>query len=230
MKRLCLVLMAVLFLAPGCGLFGKQSEKSAAELIAEGRQYFEEEEFRDALAAFQRIRDWYPFSKHATEATLKIADAHFVLEEYAEAAVSYGEFERLHPKHPETPRAVYRLGMCHFNRIDAIDRDQTPAKNAIAVFQRMQVEYANTPYTEKAGKRIADCRESLAGAEYDVARFYFRTDRYIASRGRIEALLAAYGDTTYAEKGQKLLEDVTRAIEEQEAAAQKKQEAAPRSN
>ncbi|MDY0163150.1 outer membrane protein assembly factor BamD [Desulfobotulus sp.] len=202
-------------LVTGCGLFGKKPEKTAPELLVEGREAFENEKYRRALEAFQRLRDWYPFSQHATEATLRIADAHYALKEYAEAAVVYAEFERLHPNNPETPRAVFQLGMCHFERMDTVDRDQTPAKNALYIFLRLQEDYAGTPYAAQAAEKIQLCRESLAGAELYVASYYFRTKAFVAAKGRVETLLAAYPETPQAEEARFLLKKITKALEKQ---------------
>ncbi|MCW7753233.1 outer membrane protein assembly factor BamD [Desulfobotulus sp. H1] len=209
-----LFLIALCSLMTGCGLLGKQPEKTAPELLSEGREAFTNEKYRKSLESFQRLRDWYPFSEHATEATLRIADSHFALKEYAEAAVVYTEFERLHPTHPETPRAVFQLGMCHFERIDSVDRDQTAARNALYVFLRLQEDYHGSAYAEQAADKTAACRESLAGAELYVANYYFRTKAFVSAKNRVETLLRAYPDTPQAEEAEILLKRINRLIED----------------
>ena len=206
MKRLVLILLTVMLLAPGCGLLGKKSEKTAAELASDGRTAFQDEDYRDALNAYQKIRDWYPFSPHATEAEIRIADSHFELEEYAEAAISYAEFIRLHPSHKETPRAAYQLGMTSFLRISTVDRDQTPAKEALYLFQKMVRNHPDSPQVEAARIRISECLESLAGAELSIASFFVKTERYKAARARLDYLLSRYADTRTAAEARTLLD------------------------
>lgn len=191
----------------------KKPEKTAPELLVEGRDAFENEKYRSSLEAFRQLRDWYPFSQHATEATIRIADAHYALKEYAEAAVVYAEFERLHPTNTETPRAVFQLGMCHFERIDSEDRDQTPAKNALYIFLKLQENYTGTPYAAQADEKIRLCRESLARSELYVAQYYFRTKAFIAAKSRVENLLTAYPQTPQAAEGRILLEKINLALQ-----------------
>ncbi|WP_179953372.1 outer membrane protein assembly factor BamD [Desulfobotulus mexicanus] len=219
MKSNFFSILLVIFLCTligGCGLFGKKPEKTAPELLFEGRDAFENEKYRRALESFQRLRDWYPFSQHATEATIRIADSHYALKEYAEAAVVYAEFERLHPNNEETPRAVFQLAMCHFERMDSIDRDQTAARNALYIFLRLQEDYANSPYAAKAGEKIQHCRESLAGAELSVASYYFRTKAFTAAKARLKTLINAYPETPQAEEGRLLLKKISQVLEKAE--------------
>ncbi|TWI76792.1 Beta-barrel assembly machine subunit BamD [Desulfobotulus alkaliphilus] len=211
-----LLLLFLCALIGGCGLLGKKPEKTAPELLVEGREAFENEKYRRALESFQRLRDWYPFSQHVTEATIRIADSHYALKEYAEAAIVYAEFERLHPNNAETPRAVFQLAMCHFERMDSVDRDQTAARNALYVFLRLQEDYPASPYAEKAREKIRACRESLAGAELYVARYYFRTKAFTAAQARLQTLINGYPETPQAKEGKILLEKIRQILEKED--------------
>ncbi len=106
-KRLIVVGIIVLFLGSGCSalkktweaITGKEEIGSAQQLAWEGMDAFEDGDYQDAIESFERLRDWYPFSKYAILAELKIADAHYHLEQYEEAIFAYEEFEKLHPRY-----------------------------------------------------------------------------------------------------------------------------------
>lgn len=91
-------------------------EKSAQSLAYDGMDKFNSGDYKKAIEDFSKIRDWYPYSKFAILAELKIADAQYKLENYEEAIFSYEDFERLHPKNEATPYVVYQIGMCYFDR------------------------------------------------------------------------------------------------------------------
>jgi outer membrane protein assembly factor BamD len=55
-------------------------------------------------------------------------------------------------------------------------------------------EHPDSAYSNKAGKKIEECRELLAKHELYVARFYFKSKHYEAALGRFEDLLAGYND------------------------------------
>jgi len=188
------VIAVVLLLLAGCALFGKEVEKPAAELIQEGMEAFDKGNFSDAIKDFEQLKDWYPFSKYATVAELKIADAHYHLDHYAEAVTAYEEFEQLHPRNEAIPYVIYQIGRCYYDQIDTIDRDQTSARKALETFRRLIRQFPEDPYAIKAHTHITICLQSLAGHEIYVGKFYLRSKHYRAALERFKAVISEYPD------------------------------------
>ncbi len=155
---------------------------------------YKKKRYMDAIESFKKLKDWYPFDKSALTAELKIADAHFELKEYDEAELAYEEFENLHPRNPDIPYVLYRMGKCHFIQIDTVDRDQNPAKKALEQFKRLTKQFPDDPYAKKAKKHIFDCYKSLAGHELYVARWQFKTKRYKGALARFQGIITDYPD------------------------------------
>ncbi len=203
-----IVLAALIFLC--LGACAHQPETPTARYFAEkGMQAFRDGDYRGAIEAFEKVRDWYPFSKYVVLADLKIADARFELAEYEAAAHDYDAFERLHPRNEAIPFVVYRIGLCHFNQLDTIDRDQTPARQALEIFQRLQTRFPESEYAEKAREIVRQCRQSLAGHELYVGKFYYRTEHYKAAWHRFQTVLSDYekvGDCQEARRYKRLCE------------------------
>lgn len=194
MKRLTFFTICILIvcLAAACGKV--KEEKTADQLADEGLKAFEKRKYQKSIEAFEKLRDWYPFSKHAITADLKIADAHFYMEEYEEAVIAYEEFERLHPRNEAIPMVVYRIGLCHFNRLDTIDRDQTPAEKAMDAFYRLRRQYPDSEYAAKAADLVVKCRQSLAAHDLYVGKFYFKSKHYKSALDRFEKVVNLYAD------------------------------------
>jgi outer membrane protein assembly factor BamD len=188
------VVVALLLLS-GCAWFSQdQTEKPAAELIQEGIEAFDKGNFSDSIKSFEQLKDWYPFSKYATVAELKIADAHYHLEQYVEAVSAYEEFEQLHPRNEAIPYVIYQIGRCYYDQIDTIDRDQTSARKALETFRRLIRQFPGDPYADKAGTHVTICLQSLAGHELYVGRFYLRSKHYQAALERFKAVISDYPD------------------------------------
>lgn len=184
----------------GCAWFGNEGEKRADELIKEGVENYDKGNYKKALDAFEQLKDWYPFSNYAILAELKIADAHYHLQEYPEAVAAYEEFERLHPRNEATPYVVYQIGLCYFEQIDTIDRDQMPARKALETFRRVIGQYPDDPYARKAQNHIPACYMSIAGHEFYVGRYYFSQGYYKAALERFTAVITEYPDVGYHQK------------------------------
>ena len=195
---LSILLIGLLFIFSGCAWFSDTSpevEKSAQELAKEGTLEFKEGNYTSAIEAFTTLRDWYPFSKYAILAELKIADAHYKKESYEEALIAYQEFENLHPKNDTIPYIIYQSGMCWYKRLTQLDQDQTPARKAIEQFQRLTHRFPNDPLSQKSAKKIKRCVNSIAAHEAYVADFYLKAKHYKAALKRYEGIVANYPDT-----------------------------------
>ncbi|MFP3998348.1 MAG: outer membrane protein assembly factor BamD [Desulfobacterales bacterium] len=186
---------ALLIGAAGCaGWFGKKDEKTASELAEEGSAYFADEKYRKAIETYEKLRDWYPYSQFIKTAELGIADAHYSLEEYEQALTAYEYYERMHPGDSKTPYVIYRIGMCHYERIKSIDRSQVQTQKALETFTRLRSRFPESKYSQKAEPKIKECRQQLAGHEFYVGRFYFKSGKYEAALGRFEGLIENYPD------------------------------------
>ncbi len=172
----------------------KKPEPSPEELMQEGLDKFYSHKYDDALNDFQKVKERYPFSKYATMAELRVADAHYYEEEYPEAVAAYEDFSRLHPQHPEIPRVLYQIGMCHYKQRLSIDRDQTETRAALEAFERVSKTYPKSEYAKKAQILIMKCRDLLAKHELYVAKFYYRTHQYKAAMFRLETVRNNYSD------------------------------------
>lgn len=204
MKRKTLfvpLLLAVALAFSGCAWFGKKNaEKPVQQLVKEGVESYDHGNYKDALDAFGQVKDWYPFSKYAILAELKIADAHYHLQEYPEAVAAYEEFERLHPSNEAAPYAIYQIGRCYFEQIDTIDRDQTAAQKALETFRRLIRQFPGDPYAKQGRDHLIACLQSLAGHEFYVGRYYFGQKQYAAALHRFLAVIHKYPDVGYHDR------------------------------
>ncbi len=190
------VIAAAAVLAAGCSLFrSKEKEVDSVEVLLQtGTTAYEKGNYKAALEAFEQLKDWYPFSKHVTLAELKIGDSFYHLEQYEDAVGAYEEFAELHPGNEARPYVIYQIGRCYFDRIATIDRDQSSTRKALETFRQLRLQYPDSIYAERADDHINRCMKSLAGNEFYIAKFYFKSKRYRAALKRFQAVVTAYPD------------------------------------
>ena len=189
-------LMAAVVMVSGCSLFRSQEPDvdPVEVLLQEGTEAYEDGKYRDALEAFEQLKDWYPFSKHVVFAELKIGDSYYHLKQYEDAIVAYEEFAELHPGNKERPYVIYQIGRCHFDQLATIDRDQTPTREALKTFQQLRQQYPDSIYSERAEDHINRCLKNLAGNEFYIAKFYFKGKHYNAALKRFQTVVTDYPD------------------------------------
>lgn len=133
--------LMVLFLLSGCAWFSKEDSRPAHELAKDGMEAYQDGNYTEAIETFERLKDWYPFSKYAILAELKIGDAYYKKEEYEDAVFAYEEFVNLHPRNEAVPYIMYQIGRCYFDKVDTIDRDQANARKAFENFNKLVERY-----------------------------------------------------------------------------------------
>jgi outer membrane protein assembly factor BamD len=194
MKKLIIIISISLMFGSGCAWFKSAEEKTAQELASEGMSDYRDGSYKSAINAFKQLKDWYPFSKYAILAELKIADAYYQRKEYEEAVFAYEEFESLHPRNEAIPYVIYQTGRCHFEQIDSVDRDQANARKALETYRRLIRQFPKDTYAVKAEGDIKKCLKSLAGHDLYVGHYYFNGKHYQAALDRYKSILINYFD------------------------------------
>lgn len=200
----------------GCAWFGNDSvEKPAQDLVQDGVDAYDRGNYKDAIKNFEQLKDWYPFSKYAILAELKIADAHYHLKEYPEAIQAYEEFEQLHPRNEAIPYVIYQIGLCYYEQIDTVDRDQTTARKAMETFDRLMQQYPQTVYSIMARSHRIRCLRSLSGHDFHVGMFYYKIGNYKAALHRFTMVVKQYPDVGYHHKALRLITKCENLIAQQ---------------
>lgn len=198
--RTVLAAIMLLVFLNGCSTLDKildggvEDDADAGELMIQGNENLSQGRYKDAVDAFQKIKDRFPYSKHAVSAELKMADALYLQEEYDLAYTAYDEFEKLHPKHKDMPYVIYQKGMSNFNQVKSKDREQVHTFKAKEEFERLIKRYPRDDYANKARKNLRECLIYLAEYELFVANFYYKQGRYRAALGRYAYIINNYPD------------------------------------
>ncbi len=226
-----LVILMMCSVVSGCGWLWKKSESPQATpevLYEQGVQFYQKASYEDAIEAFQKIKDQYPLSKVSVMAELGIADSLFTEKKYIEAEVAYSDFLNLHPANPNLAYVLYQMGLCHYNQIVSIDRDQTETLKAQKEFEKLISAYPDSQYARMAEKVLKDCRRRLAEHEFYIGHFYFKSKKYQAALKRFETVAREYPNLGLDFKVSYFLKETKRLIEEGEKKAERQKGAGNR--
>jgi len=222
-KRAFLVLLAVVFLLSGCKMWLPWSKKvdmaraTPEGLYQQGLEEYQDGGYKRAVDLFQRVKEEYPLSPLAIMAEIGIADAYFSGKQYHEASLTYSEFLNLHPTNENLPYVMYQIGMCHFNEITTIDRDQSEAFKALKEFERLVARFPSSRFSFMAEKMIRDCRKTLGEQEFYVGKFYFNIKEYQAALHRFEKIARDYANVGLDYKVNYFIVETKRRIAEADA-------------
>jgi len=203
-RQFLLLLGLLTFVIAGCSSSSKDkksTEKAPAEelyLRAEGEM--KNENYIQAIDLFNELKTKFPYSKFARESELRIGDAYFSQESYAEAAATYQGFIQLYPKDKKVDYALYQKGLCHTrNSPSTISRDLTKSLEAISTFESLIAKHPSSSYVAKARKEKIEMRKRLAAKEHYVGNFYFIRDHFLSASLRYDRILKEFSGLGFDE-------------------------------
>jgi len=179
-------------------------------LFERGTEELDKRRWLIAREYFRQLMDSYPQSIYRADAKLGLADT-YLGENTAESTVlainEYREFLSFYPTHKRAYYAQFKLGMSHFYQMHGPDRDQTETQEAIAELSTFVERYGATDagdpdrakLIEEGRARLREARDRLSDANYRVAYFYLKTQKFPpAAIDRFQAILK--GDPEYSRR------------------------------
>ena len=192
----CIVVLSVLSGCSFLNLFGKQDVSKATPegIYAMASEEYQKGNYEKAREHFLRVKEQYPLHEMSVLAEIGVADSFYSEKEYAEAEGAYGDFISLHPVNENVPYAIYQMGMCHYNQMEAIDRDQTETMKARNEWEKLMARYPASKFSIMAEKMLRDVKQRLAQREFYIGNFYLTQKKYKAALARFEKIANDYNN------------------------------------
>ncbi len=146
----------------------------------------------DARRYYQQIVDNYPQSTLRPDAKLGVGDSYLGEGGEANLVLAENEFKEFITFYPTSARvdyAQYKLGMSHFARMRAPERDQTETAAAVREFEVFFDRYPNSMLTMEVRGKWREARSRLSEASYKVGLYYFRARWYPGAIDRFKEVL-----------------------------------------
>lgn len=200
--RLFLVLVLALPFLSACSSTSSDEEKApperpAQELFDEGRKALDEDLYQTAWKAFDEVERQHPYSDLAPQSKLLSAYAHYLHEDYDAAIIGFDQFMQLHPSSEDAPYALYLKGLCYYEQISDVSRDQEMTRRAMEALQLVVTRYPESDYAREATLRLDLTRDHLAGKEMSIGRWYQGQQQYQAAINRYRSVVDQYQTTTH---------------------------------
>jgi len=200
------IVTALAICTASCGTYNPRldptADWTAEKLYAEARSELDAGNFAASVKAYEKVESRYPFSRHAQQAQLDSAYAHFRDASPAEALATIERFLRLFPDHPATDYAYYLNGLINFNENkcllstyggqDLSERDQQASRDAFDIFRLVVERFPKSRYADDSASRLAWLINQMAAGDIHIARHYFRRGAYLAAVNRAQGVVRQY--------------------------------------
>ena len=105
-------------------------------------------------------------------------------------------FIDLHPGHKDVPYAHYLIGVSYYDQMSDVGRDQKMTEQALQSFEELMRRFPDSKYARDARLKADLARDSLAGKEMEVGRYYQQRGDYVAAVNRFRSVVERYQSTS----------------------------------
>jgi outer membrane protein assembly factor BamD len=174
------------------------SEQPVESLYNKAMDYLEAGSYSRAAQAFVEVERQHPYSTLAPKSLLMAAYSYYQAKKYDDALENYNVFIQLHPGHEHIAYAYYMVGICYYEQIPMVERDQKTTEEALTAFEEVTHRFSSTPFGKDAKLKIDLIRDHLAGKEMDVGRYYLGKQAYLAALNRFKNVVEGFQTTSHA--------------------------------
>ena len=158
-----------------------------------------DQDWEVAVRLLGEVRRNFSYTRYARLAELRLADAAFRQEKYAEATAAYKSFARDYPSDPDVPYARYRIVRAQFLQSDASvfqppleERDLSAVRGAYSSLQAFLADFPDYQRRVELDYMLQVVTGVLVRHELYVARFYLKRDEYPPAIERVAFALDRY--------------------------------------
>lgn len=189
--------------------------QSAQMIYTQGQAYLENEDYSDAIIAFQALNAQYPFSPEAKKGNLGLIYAYFQHGDPALSLAIASRFLRTYPSDTDAAYAYYMMGVVEFNNgrgfleehfpYSMSDHDAANYRAAYKNFQAVVQQFPHSRYASDAKRRMIYLLNIMAMYQVKVGEFDFAKHAYVAAAQRGLNVLIHYPQSPVVEPALELM-------------------------
>jgi len=190
-------------LTSGCGGRGGKNRDTAyvardvETLYQAAKNRLDRGDSKTAAALFDEVERQHPYSPWARRAQLMSSFSYYAARDYSGSNESAQRFLSIHPGNRDAPYAYYLIGVCYYEQISDVTRDQKVTQQALTALNELVRRYPTSRYAGDARLKIDLVRDHLAGKEMTIGRLYQRSGRWLAATIRFRTVIDTYQTTSH---------------------------------
>ena len=195
MKKIKVGLFFSLFglLLTGCAAGDNSIPDTPVEyLYTEAHAYFKDKNYEEAAKYFDEVEKQHPYSIWAPRAQIMTAYSFYNADKYDDAILALDRFIQLHPGNKNIAYAYYLKGLCYFEQMSDVSREQKMTEDALETFKELLYRFPNSVYVADVNEKLKEIYSHLAGKEMSVGRYYQKNKEFVPALNRFQSVLLDY--------------------------------------
>ena len=207
MFKVFLILLLSVFLLLACSKKNNKeivSEPTEKEMVvaiyAEGVDALKKGDAFYAAKKFKEAESLLPQSKWAAKASLMASYAEYSRNAFSNSIFGLERHIANYPADKNIPYAHYLIAICYYEQILDEKKDLQPLVQAKEKFEFIIFTYPETDYATDSRFKLDLIIDQLAAKEMSIARYYMKTEKWIAALNRLKIVVEKYDKTVFVEE------------------------------
>lgn len=159
------------------------------QLYMQGYNDFKNKDYEESAKYFDEIERQHPYSVWAPRAQIMAAYAYYTDNKYDDAILTLDRFIQLHPGNRNIAYAYYLKGLCYYEQMSDVSREQKMTEDALSTFKEVLARFPNSIYVADINVKLKEIEAHLAGKEMAVGRYYLKHAEFIPAMNRFQTVL-----------------------------------------
>lgn len=168
------------------------------KLYMTGYQNFKDKNYAEAAQYFDEIERQHPYSVWSPRAQIMAAYVYYTENKYDDAILTLDRFIQLHPGNRNIAYAYYLKGLCYYEQMSDVTREQKMTEEALNTFNELVYRYPNSVYIKDVNVKLKEIESHLAGKEMAIGRYYLKNQEFIPAMNRFQNVLLEHPQSNQA--------------------------------
>ena len=165
------------------------SSETPENLYALAMQDLKKENYEKAKVLFDEIEFNFPLSNEAIQSQIMTAFIEYAQMNYDEAIFKLNRIINRYPSHNNIDYAYYLKAICNFEQIESEYLDGSYNTEALESFNQVINRFPESKYARDSEQKIILIKENIAAKHMDIALFYLKQKKYLASMRRYKKVI-----------------------------------------
>ena len=153
-----------------------------------------------AKKKFKEVETLMPRDTWQAKASLMAGYADYTRNSYSSAIFTLERHMKHYPADKHLDYVHYLIAICYYEQILDEKKDLDPLLKAKEKFEFVMQVYPNTDYATDARFKLDLIIDQLAAKEMSIARYYMKTEKWIAALNRLKVVVEKYEKTIFVEE------------------------------
>jgi len=199
---LTILFIPLLIIINSCGNKPKEIINSNEALTSESLYQaavleLKKKQYNEALINFKDLNSKFPLSNEAVKSQMMMGFIEYINLNYDEAVFIFDRLISQYPSHKNIDYAYYMKAICFYEQIESEQLDGYFNYKSLDSFMQIINRFPKSEYLQDSNQKIIAVKENIAAKHMDIALFYLKRKKYLASMNRYNTVIKDYSKSKF---------------------------------